>query len=309
DDTATVADNDYVAASGTVTFAPGVTSQPVTVTVNGDTKFEPNETFFVNLSNPTGGATISDGQGQGTIVNDDTAPTLAIDDVSQAEGSTGGTTAFTFTVTKTGATTQSVTVGFTTVDGTATGNSSCATAGTGTPDYISQTGTLTFAPSDPSKTITVQVCADTTFELSEAFTVKLSGATGATITKDTGIGTIVNDDALPPADLSVTKSDGVTTVTAGDGVPRTYTITVSNAGPSNATSVTLSDTWPVGFTRGTTTPSQGTCMTTTGQNFSCSLGTILAGGSATVTVSYTVPASTPAGPQTNTVTVSSPVSD
>src|SRR5213596_2817409 len=182
DDTATVADNDYVAASGTVTFAPGVTSQPVTVTVNGDTKFESNETFFVNLSNPTGGATISDGQGQGTIVNDDTAPTLAIDDVSQAEGRTGGTTAFTFTVTKTGATTQSVTVGFTTVDGTATGNSSCATAATGTPDYISQTGTLTFAPSDPSKTITVQVCADTTFELSEAFTVKLSGATGAAIT-------------------------------------------------------------------------------------------------------------------------------
>src|SRR5438093_1215331 len=110
---------------------------------------------------------------------------LAIDDVKQNEGSTGGTTAFTFTVTKTGATTQSVTVGFTTVDGTATGNSSCATAATGTPDYISQTGTLTCAPSGPSNTITVQVCADTTFELSEAFTVKLSGATGATITKDT----------------------------------------------------------------------------------------------------------------------------
>src|SRR5439155_22787 len=109
-----------------------------------------------------------------------------------ADRSTGVTTAFTFTVTKTGATAQSVTVGFTTNDGTATGNSSCATADTGTPDYISQTGTLTFAPSDPSKTITVQVCADTTFELSEAFTVKLSGPTDATITKDTGTGTIVN---------------------------------------------------------------------------------------------------------------------
>src|SRR5437773_7401764 len=144
-------------------------------------------------------------------MNDDTAPTLAIDDVSQAEGSTGGTTAFTFTVTKTGATAQSVTVGFTTVDGTATGNSSCATAATGTPDYISQTGTLTFAPSDPSKTITVQVCADTTFELSEAFTVKLSGATGATITKDTGMGTIVNDDTVPtPAIAVATNADGST---------------------------------------------------------------------------------------------------
>src|SRR5439155_173286 len=135
--------------------------------------------------------------GTGTIVNDDTAPTLAIDDVRQAEGSTGGTTAFTFTVTKTGATAQSVTVGFTTVDGTATGNSSCATAATGTPDYISQTGTLTFAPSDPSKTITVQVCADTTFLLSEAFTLKLSVFPTRRSSDLTGTGTIVNDDTAP----------------------------------------------------------------------------------------------------------------
>src|SRR5947208_1164945 len=224
DGTATTADNDYVAASGTVTFAPGVTSQPITVTVNGDTKFEPDETFFVNLSNPTGGATISDGQGQGTILNDDTAPTLAIDDVIQNEGSTGGTTSFTFTVTKTGATTQSATVGFTTVDGTATGNSSCATAATGTPDYISQAGTLTFAPSDTIKTITVPVCADTTVELTETFTVKLSGATGATITKDTGTGTIVNDDTATLAIDDVIQNEGST------GGTTSFTFTVTKTG-------------------------------------------------------------------------------
>src|SRR5207247_1734948 len=85
DGTATVADTDYIAASGTVTFLPGQTSQPVTVIVNGDTKFEPNETFFVNLTLPTN-ATISDGQGQGTIVNDDAKPTLSINNVTQAEG-------------------------------------------------------------------------------------------------------------------------------------------------------------------------------------------------------------------------------
>src|SRR5204862_165343 len=170
------------------------------------------EAFTVKLSGATN-ATITKDTGTGTIVNDDTAPTLAIDDVVQNEGSTGGTTAFTFTVTKTGATAQSVTVGFTTVDGTATGNSSCAAAGTGTPDYISQTGTLTFAPSDESKTTTVQARADTTFQLSEDLTVKLSGATGATITKDTG--TIVNDDA--PAMLSinvVTQAEGSTGATS-----------------------------------------------------------------------------------------------
>src|SRR5439155_1645643 len=197
DGTATTADNDYVAASGTVTFAPGVTSQPVTVTVNGDTKFEPDETFFVNLSNPTGGATISDGQGQGTIVNDDTAPTLAIDDVSQAEGRTGGTTAFTFTVTKTGATAQSVTVGFTTVDGTATGNSTSPAAATGTPDYITQTVTLTFAPSHPSHTFPTRRSSDL-FEPDETFFVNHSNPTGgATISDGQGQGTIVNDDTAP----------------------------------------------------------------------------------------------------------------
>src|SRR5438093_1273936 len=158
---------------------------------------------------------------------------LAIDDVKQNEGSTGGTTAFTFTVTKTGATTQSVTVGFTTVDGTATGNSSCATAGTGTPDYISQTGTLTVAPTDPRKTITVHVCADTTFELSEAFTVKLSGATGATITKDTGTGTIVNDDTAPTLAIDdVSQAEGST------GGTTAFTFTVTKTG-STALPLTL----------------------------------------------------------------------
>src|SRR5439155_249144 len=136
-----------------------------------DTTVELTETFTVKLK--IGRASSREKEnGTGTIVNDDTA-TLAIDDVIQNEGSTGGTTSFTFTVTKTGATTQSATVGFTTVDGTATGNSSCATAATGTPDYISQAGTLTFAPTDTIKSITVPVCADTTVELTETFTVKL----------------------------------------------------------------------------------------------------------------------------------------
>ena len=62
---------------------------------------------------------------------------------------------------------------------------------------------------------------------------------------------------LTSADLAVTKSDGATSVTAGDGVVRTYTISVSNGGPSDATGVSLADTFPAGFTRGTVTPDQG----------------------------------------------------
>jgi uncharacterized repeat protein (TIGR01451 family) len=106
------------------------------------------------------------------------------------------------------------------------------------------------------------------------------------------------------ADLSVTQSDGVTTVTAGDGITRMYTITVSNKGPSMAASATLTDTWPSGFTRGNLTSSQGSC-TSDDSYFTCTLGNLDPGASATISASYTVPATTPAGSQTNTVTVTS----
>src|SRR5207244_5223782 len=108
-----------------------------------------------------------------------------------------------------------------------------------------------------------------------------TSATSSTTLNDSPTAT---NTAGSRADLSVTKTDGVTTVTAGDGVTRTYTITVSNTvGSSDATSVTLTDAWPSGFTRGTPSPSQGTCTNVgLGPDFTCALGTIPAGGSATV---------------------------
>lgn len=72
DNTATTADNDYVANSVLAASIPaGNTSYTFDVTVNGDTTVEPNESFFVNVTNPSSGLTIVDGQGQGTITNDD----------------------------------------------------------------------------------------------------------------------------------------------------------------------------------------------------------------------------------------------
>jgi hypothetical protein len=68
--TATVGE-DYTHATGTLSFAEGETSKTVTVTVSGDTVGEPNETFGVQLYNPTGFAVITDSLGTGTIVNDD----------------------------------------------------------------------------------------------------------------------------------------------------------------------------------------------------------------------------------------------
>jgi Big-like domain-containing protein/Calx-beta domain-containing protein/FIMAH domain-containing protein len=65
---------DYAAGSGSLSFPPGTTSRTVSVAVNGDTVIEPNETFTVNLS-AASNASIGDGQGVGTIVNDDTVAT------------------------------------------------------------------------------------------------------------------------------------------------------------------------------------------------------------------------------------------
>src|SRR5262249_12530458 len=91
DNTATIAGNDYQTKSATLTFNPGVTSQTITVLVNGDRLPEPNETFFVNLSSPTN-ATIADGQGIGTIIDDE--PRISISDVTKKEGNGKKTTLF-----------------------------------------------------------------------------------------------------------------------------------------------------------------------------------------------------------------------
>ena len=85
DGSATTADSDYVAASGTLNFTGTAgETQTIDVTVNGDTKLETDEAFTVDLSNPTNAVTISDGQGIGTLTNDDAA-SYSIDDVTAVE--------------------------------------------------------------------------------------------------------------------------------------------------------------------------------------------------------------------------------
>jgi hypothetical protein len=80
DGTAMVSNSDYIAKSGTLTWSNGGSNiKYILVQVRKDNNFESDEHFLVNLSNPTGGATISDNQGQGTIINDDAAPIIIYD--------------------------------------------------------------------------------------------------------------------------------------------------------------------------------------------------------------------------------------
>src|SRR5205814_3809318 len=144
---------------------------------------EPPETFAVNLSAPTN-ATIGDGQGIGTVL--DNEPRISISDVTRAEGKKNQTTLFTFTVTLSAAYDQAVTMSFRTVNDTAT---------TGDNDYIAKTGTLTFAPGETTKTITIVVNGDGKKEANETFYLDLFGnSSNSLVTKNRGIGTILNDD-------------------------------------------------------------------------------------------------------------------
>ncbi len=90
---ATTADGDYVATNGPLNFAPSERTKTIAVVVNGDDKVEPDETFLVNLSGPTN-ATIADGQGVGTIRNDDATtppPASAVTNGGFENGLTGWT--------------------------------------------------------------------------------------------------------------------------------------------------------------------------------------------------------------------------
>jgi uncharacterized repeat protein (TIGR01451 family) len=106
----------------------------------------------------------------------------------------------------------------------------------------------------------------------------------------------------PQADLAIAKTDGQTSV--GKGSPITYTITVTNNGPSAPTSLTVSDTLPATILTPTFTPSTGTYNSTTGLWTGLTLGS---GQSITLTVKGTVSASATVGSSlTNTATVSPP---
>ena len=71
DGTAKTGDSDYVAKTGTLTFAPGETTKMITITVNGDSKKEADETFYLDLSGNSSNSLFAKNRGLGTILNDD----------------------------------------------------------------------------------------------------------------------------------------------------------------------------------------------------------------------------------------------
>lgn len=206
-----------VLPSGTLSYLATESVKTITVNVVGDTTLEPNEDFRITLFNPVG-ATITGALADGIIQNDDAAPPPVISIVAvsadKAEGNTGGSTAFTFNLTRTG-------------DLTATSQITWVVAGAGVDpaealDFVGDVypgATETFAISEASKQITINVKADLDIEADENFSVTLSGAVNATIGTGTAFGVIRDDDSVfvwPNA--------------SNTGVPAGTTLTTDSAG-------------------------------------------------------------------------------
>lgn len=228
--------SDYTATSGTLTFLPGQVAKQVSVPTAFASSFEASETVNFTLSSPTGGATLADATGLGTINDNGTPPSFSISDVTAVEGS-----GLELTVTKTGAASVSFSVNYATANGT-------AVEGT---DYHAASGTLTFTGSDTAKSITVTTIDDNIIENSKTVLVNLSGATGgSTITDGQGVGTMTDNENFPPVanpdsmSVQVCKTKTVN-VTANDTDPEGHlplTLLDVTSGQHGAASVLNSST-------------------------------------------------------------------
>ena len=181
--------SDFTAATGTLTFVAGTTSQTISVTLMDDTVDEDNETFTVTLSGPAAAGSgssaptlASPASAQGTIVDDDGLPLLSIAAASVGEGDGS----IHFEVSLDPASAKDVSASWSTADVTAAAGS----------DYTEETGgMLTIARGTTSTTVIVAVLQDDVDEPPETFTVTLSGpVNGELSAAASATGTIEDDD-------------------------------------------------------------------------------------------------------------------
>lgn len=255
---------DYLVTSGTLVFTRRETTKTVAVPVVGDVLDEDDETFFVNLFNPTRAA-ISKGTGVGTILDNDPLPFLFITNARANETDAHAV----FTVTLSSVSGRIVSVDYATGS---TSNSSATAGG----DYIAASGTITFSPGQTAQAIAIRLIDDTLDEGDETFVLHLTNPVNAVLPSfgvigpapTQAVGTIVDDDPEPtltvhdatgwedfaltrtavqlsaPSGKTVTvdffTSDG--TATAGQDYTATSGTLVFQPGSTNAQAIVLSIT-------------------------------------------------------------------
>ena len=175
-------------------------------------------------SGDTGGILADDWKTVNTAKVDPLKPVQFVFPAVSGGGTAITTTPVTFTVSLSAASTQPITVQYATANGTATAGS----------DYVAAAGTLTFAPGETQKTVTVIVNRDTTPESNETFSVGLTNPTNATIARAFATGVILDDDtATPTPTPTPTPTSGVSvtyTQTSGWGTGFNGDIKIKNTG-------------------------------------------------------------------------------
>ena len=197
------AGSDYTSASGTLTFSPGQTEKPLSITLKDDSTVEPNETFEVRLSSPSKATLGSPSKTAVTITDNDGANvpevSLSLASLSASEGAGS----VDLTVRLDTAAAGAVTVDYATLDGSAKSGS----------DYVSASGTLTFAAGETKQTVSITLKNDSIDEPDETFTVSLSNPSNATLGSSSRTTvTIKDNDQAPTPSLSLSSS----TIEEGD---------------------------------------------------------------------------------------------
>ncbi|HEX7314813.1 MAG TPA: Calx-beta domain-containing protein [Pyrinomonadaceae bacterium] len=181
---------DYVAANGTLDFAPGETVKSFDVQLLNDTIDEDTQGFNVTLNNPTGGVALGGNSTTSVNVLDDDRPPVAEVDITGpivAEGNTGTTPAV-FKVRLNSVSERSISVSYSTINGTATPPQ----------DYVAVSGSLTFAPGETVKTVGVPVHGDVVPEPEENFFFRVdSPGEGGQVFSSSTSGQIFDDDGAP----------------------------------------------------------------------------------------------------------------
>ncbi|MFN3191205.1 MAG: SdrD B-like domain-containing protein [Aureliella sp.] len=229
------------------------------------------------------------------IVRDATLTVTKTD--AQDPVTVGGTLTYTILVTNTGpSTATNVTVNDTLPAGLTLTNVT-STLGTATPSGNAFTVDIASLAVNQSSTITVTTTVDSTFSgTSVTNTVTANADESTQVTADET--TTIN----PSIDLAITKTDSVDPATRGNTL--VYTMDVTNAGPSSATNVVVTDTLPDGVTFISATGGTVTAPSGNSNDVLIDIGTLAASGSQQVTVTVTIDADA-ADTITNTASVTS----
>jgi hypothetical protein len=243
-----VSATDYTPVTGTVTFAPGQTTQTFTIPVKGDLVPENEEYVYGVITGGTNVLIPNALHALGTIKDTDPDPTVSIANVTRAEGNPGTETSFEFVLSLSGPSEKGVTVPFTTAGGS-------ATSGRSNKDFYADSSYAFFPAGHMFATVSVRVIGDSRSESDETFFVNLSNASGATIADGQAVGTILNDESRgktwigPEAGgnwstASNWSPSGVPTATslvhiAGASVTVDASVTVSELNLDNAATLTV----------------------------------------------------------------------